>query len=126
MQDHPHTPERRLPAVERLAERFGALARAQTIFGEPVERNGITVIPVARVRWGLGGGWGEGGDKSSPSSAGGTGGGAGGGMMAEPSGYIEISASGTRYRPIIDPLAWFKAALLGGVLGLLVSRWKRW
>lgn len=41
---------------ERLAERIGARAGAAEIFGEPVVRDGVTVIPVARARWGFGGG----------------------------------------------------------------------
>ena len=44
----------------RLAERLGASASASSVFGEPVERDGVTVIPVARVRWGVGGGSGRG------------------------------------------------------------------
>ncbi len=42
--------------LTRLAERLGATAAASAVFGTPVERNGVTVIPVARVRWGFGGG----------------------------------------------------------------------
>jgi uncharacterized spore protein YtfJ len=42
--------------IEGMAEKLGAVARAATIFGEPVERDGITVIPVAKARWGFGGG----------------------------------------------------------------------
>ena len=46
--------------VERMAERVGAKASVRAVFGDPIERNGITVIPVARVRWGFGGGAGRG------------------------------------------------------------------
>jgi uncharacterized spore protein YtfJ len=42
--------------VQALAERLGASARATAVFGEPVERDGVTVIPVAKSRWGFGGG----------------------------------------------------------------------
>ena len=44
--------------VERVAERLGS-ADARTIYGDPVERNGTTVIPVAKVRFGFGGGAGR-------------------------------------------------------------------
>ncbi|HSS75824.1 MAG TPA: hypothetical protein VLV54_03680 [Thermoanaerobaculia bacterium] len=40
----------------RLAEKLGVTARAATVFGEAVERDGMTVIPVAKARRGLGGG----------------------------------------------------------------------
>lgn len=65
-----------------LAERLGAAARAATIFGEPVERDGITVIPVAKARWGFGGGSGRRSDE--------TGAGGGGAAQVNPVGYIEI------------------------------------
>jgi hypothetical protein len=45
--------------VGSMAEKLGAAARAATIFGDPVERDGVTVIPVARARWGFGGGMGR-------------------------------------------------------------------
>ena len=44
--------------VERLAEHLGA-ADARAIYGSPIERNGTTVIPVAKVRYGFGGGSGH-------------------------------------------------------------------
>ena len=46
--------------VERIAERVGAKASVRAVFGDPIERGEITVIPVARVRWGFGGGAGRG------------------------------------------------------------------
>ena len=46
--------------VERIAERVGVTVKTSTVFGEPVERDGLTVIPVAKARWGFGGGGGTG------------------------------------------------------------------
>ena len=79
--------------METLAERLGAQARAAILCGESVERDDVTVIPVARAVWGFGGGGGTGGDR-------GAGSGGGGGMLLSPVGYIEISHGRTRYRPI--------------------------
>ena len=45
--------------IGTMAVKLGAVARAATVFGEPVERGGITVIPVAKARWGFGGGAGQ-------------------------------------------------------------------
>jgi uncharacterized spore protein YtfJ len=42
--------------VQRLAERVDATAGASAVSGDPVERDGVTVIPVARATWGFGGG----------------------------------------------------------------------
>jgi hypothetical protein len=41
--------------LQRLVTQVGGHARVQAVFGDPVERAGVTVIPVARVRWGVGG-----------------------------------------------------------------------
>jgi uncharacterized spore protein YtfJ len=78
--------EARLPGQglsERLLERIGGVANAEAVFGAPVQQDGITVIPVAKVRWGAGGGGGA-------DAAGEGGSGGGGGLTATPAGYIEI------------------------------------
>jgi uncharacterized spore protein YtfJ len=103
---------------EKLAEKLGAAARAAHVFGEPVERDGVTVIPVATARWGLGGGGGKHGFAGRHEGMGG-----GGGVVVQPAGYIEIKGSETRYRPIVDPKLAIGAALAGGFLLLgLVKR----
>ena len=80
------------PLVEQLTERLGTYARAETVFGEPVERGDVTIIPVAGVIGGFGGGAnGEGQD------------GGGGGGLISPLGYIEVTNAGTRFRPTWDP-----------------------
>ena len=78
--------------TERLAERIGATARASAVFGEAVEDQGVTVIPVARARWGFGGG--------SGARDGEQGGGGGGGTSVSPVGYIELRAGEARFRRI--------------------------
>src|SRR5712691_4977917 len=81
--------------LERLAETLGMHAQASAIFGEPVERDGVTVIPVAKARWGLGGG---GGHKAEGEGSGG-----GGGVIVSPVGYIELKDGESRFRPVQDP-----------------------
>jgi hypothetical protein len=78
--------------TERLAEKVGATARASAVFGQAVEGQGVTVIPVARARWGFGGG--------SGSRDGEQGGGGGGGTSVSPVGYIELRAGEARFRRI--------------------------
>jgi len=51
--------------LETLASRVGVRAGAHAAFGEPVDREGVTVIPVAKVRFGFGGGSGHGIEKGA-------------------------------------------------------------
>ncbi|MDQ0951451.1 putative spore protein YtfJ [Streptomyces phaeochromogenes] len=90
------------PAVallERLAEKLGGRASVTAVYGEPVTRGGVTVIPVAKV--GLGFGVGVGREAGAAKT--GEGGGGGGGAGAKPIGFIEIQEGFATYRPIRDP-----------------------
>lgn len=66
------------------------------VFGEPYQSNGVTVIPAASIRGGLGGGEGEGND-TTPSGRGG-----GMGMTARPIGVYEIRGDKVTWVPAID------------------------
>ena len=109
--------------VERIAERVGGKASVRAVFGEPIERDGLTVIPVAKVRWGFGGGSGTGpiavgpgrpgasgsSDPADADAAGsnlgtGSGMGAGGGATADPIGWLEIGPAGATFRSISSPM----------------------
>jgi uncharacterized spore protein YtfJ len=106
--------------VERLAERVGMRATSETVFGAPVERDGVTVIPVARVRWGVGGGSGSGHDESGHRE--GEGGGGGGGASAMPVGFIEIAGGEAHFRRIVDYSSLWPTMLVGGLAGWLLLR----
>ena len=121
--------------VERIAERVGGRASVRAVFGEPVERDGIAVIPVARVRWGFGGGAGSGpvaagpgrGDTFAQAGAAdgarpGFGTGGGGGALADPIGYLEIGPDGATFRPIVPPMPSPAFLLAAGLSGALVLR----
>jgi uncharacterized spore protein YtfJ len=95
--------------VEQLAKTIGAHSHADTIFGAPVTRDGVTVIPVARVIGGFGAGAGSGTSlKQGEDHKGvGPGVGGGGGFMVSPVGMIEIRPEGARFRRLEQPLgAW--------------------
>ena len=105
--------------IGTIAEKLGAVARAATVFGEPVERDGITVIPVAKARWGFGGGAGQRKDEG----AGGKqedGAGGGGGVQVTPVGFIEIKNHEANFRPIRTvSLSWI---IMGGIFSLFLLR----
>jgi uncharacterized spore protein YtfJ len=95
--------------VEQLAKTIGAHSHADTIFGAPITRDGVTVIPVARVIGGFGAGSGStaGQKEAEDRLGGGVGIGGGGGFMVTPVGMIEIRAEGARFRRLEQPLgAW--------------------
>jgi uncharacterized spore protein YtfJ len=117
--------------VERIAERVGAQATVKAVFGEPIERDGITIIPVAKVRWGFGGGGGSGPAGSVPGVGeaapgggmlAGFGSGGGGGVTADPVGYLEIGPDGASFIPIspVMPSPGFLLAV--GAMAALVLR----
>src|SRR5437588_3864287 len=97
--------------VERIADIIQVNANAKQVYGEPVERDGTTIIPVARVQWGFGGGGlGRGAGER---------GGGGGGVRATPAGYIELRDGTSRFRPIFDPS--LATLIVTGAIGLLAG-----
>jgi uncharacterized spore protein YtfJ len=105
--------------IGTMAEKLGAVARAATVFGEPVERNGITVIPVAKARWGFGGGAGQRKDQGA-SGKHEDGAGGGGGVQVTPVGFIEIKNHEANFRPIrVVSVSWL---ITGSLLSLFLLR----
>jgi uncharacterized spore protein YtfJ len=85
--------------LTRLIDKVTLGANARMIYGEPVEHDGVVVIPVGKLRWALGGG--EGRDSAEESSGSGSGG--GGGILMSPVGFIEIKDGTARFKPVFDP-----------------------
>jgi hypothetical protein len=76
--------------IDELSEN----ASVRRVFGDPIEVEGRTVIPVARIGYGFGGGFGSGPDTGEES---GEGGGGGGGAGATPVGVLEVTETGTGF-----------------------------
>ncbi len=95
---------------ERLAELLGTSAGAKMIYGEPVLNDGVVIIPVAKVRYGFGGG------KHNDEEGG------GGGEIIQPAGYIELKDGSSRFHPIRDPIAFVPLVIAGGLTGFLLLR----
>lgn len=109
--------------MDGLASRFGGSSIAETIYGDPVERDGVTVITVARVRSAAGAGAGSG---SGPAQAG-SGEGAGGGILVvgDPIGYIEISGGQATFRAIRgvpNGLAILAVGIAGAIILRAIAR----
>jgi len=105
--------------LERLAELVGARAGVQAVFGDPVKHDNLTVIPVARMRWGFGGG---GGRADGPPSGPASGSGGGGGVAADPIGYLEIGPEGAAFRSIREPYPSPLFLIASGLTAAIVIR----
>jgi uncharacterized spore protein YtfJ len=100
----------------RIGQALGQRAQAGTVFGEAVEREGITVIPVAKARFGFGGGAGGAGVRAGKDE--GSGGGGGGGIAVTPIGYIEVRDHNSEFKRIktqMDVLAFAAAASIAAI-----------
>jgi uncharacterized spore protein YtfJ len=115
--------------LEKLASQFGQNASVKNVYGEPVNTGDKTIIPVARIAYGLGGGYGQGYKKNKRLQANedlkqsggpaGEGGGGGGGMYAKPHGVYEVTAAGTRFIPASNT----KPLLIGIAVGFILKGW---
>ena len=95
-----------------IADKLGVAANASLVFAEPVEREGVTVIPVAKSCWGFGGGAGR---RRHDDGVGG-----GGGVRVIPIGFIEIRNGGARFQRIHT--ASLPIIVVSGVAGFLLLR----
>src|SRR5262245_60558931 len=104
--------------LERVGEAVGRRAQASAVFGEPVDREGVTVIPVARARFGFGGGGGSGSRERDE----GSGGGGGGGASVKPIGYIEVRNGGAEFKRISSPLDLLAVFVAASLAALTLKR----
>jgi uncharacterized spore protein YtfJ len=99
--------------TDEMVRRIGSIPddlSAGACFGAPVERDGHTLIPVARINFGYGMGFGGGtgskgvpGDFAADTEGGeGGGGGGGGGGSATPVAIIDITDDDVRIKPVED------------------------
>ena len=101
------------------------------VYGDPIERDGMLIIPAAAVRGGGGGGGGEGtgpqptgvanGESGAPTGEG-SGQGFGFGMDARPVGAFVVRGDDVRWEPAIDRNRQIAIAGAVAALGLLTLR----
>ncbi|HVH11247.1 MAG TPA: spore germination protein GerW family protein [Gemmatimonadales bacterium] len=116
--------------IDSAVEHLRASAGVKTVYGDPVVIDGKTIIPVAKVAYGLGGGTGtrkaQSGNGSKEPAASEAVEGAGGGIAAKPVGVVEISGDETKFVAFAQAkkLAWAAgiASLTGFALGRLLRR----
>ncbi len=108
---------------EVLREVLGNVKEGMTVskvFGEPYEKNGTTVIPVAAVRGGGGGGGGGGTGVDGEGEGHGSGGGFG--LTARPVGAYILDEEGVKWEPALDVSRIAIGGQIIAVIALLVLR----
>ncbi|MDJ0626806.1 MAG: spore germination protein GerW family protein [Rhodobacter sp.] len=103
--------------VERLlkgtVEELEKLLNAKNVLGDPIEKDGATVIPIVSYGFGFGAGGGTGGEGAKQ----GTGGGTAGGGGIKPLGAIIIDGEGARVEAVKGAVS-----SLAEVAGAVASR----
>ena len=92
-------------------------ATVKRVFGDPIERNGVTIIPTAMVGSGGGGGGGAG---EHPENGPGEGGGLGWGWGGRPAGVYVVRGDSVEWVPAIDRNRMVMAAAMVATTALLV------
>jgi uncharacterized spore protein YtfJ len=105
-----------MTTIEQLTSRFRDSMQARVVYAEPVEKDGMTVIPAAVVLGGGGGGSGQ--DKNEQRGEGG-----GFGMIARPAGAFIIENGNVRWQPALDVTRLIGAGVI--VLLALMRRFGR-
>jgi len=82
--------------VQEVIAQARDVITVKRVFGEPYEKNGVTLIPAARVQGGAGGGGGEGPEGQGKGS------GTGFGLSARPVGAFLIEGDDVSWRPAVD------------------------
>jgi hypothetical protein len=81
-------------AVQELLTQAREVMTVKRVFGDPIEKNGLTIIPVANVLGGAGGG--------GPASSGETAVGGGVGLWATPAGVYVIKGDTVTWQPALN------------------------
>ena len=97
-----------MPNVDQMWKGARDAVTVKRVYGEPVEREGVTLIPAAAVRGGAGGG----GDSQGN-------GGGGFGVVARPIGAYVIRNGQVSWRPAVDLN---RVVLLAAALLYLIAR----
>ena len=106
---------------DSLSDKFQSSSGVKKVYGEPLETQGKTIIPVAKVAYGFGGGYGETKDDNEDSNNR-EGGGVGGGLTVKPVGVIEVTKEETRFISLGGKKKLVGMLALGFVLGFIIGR----
>ena len=100
--------------VDEILSKAGTSGAVKRVFGEPIERDGVTIVPVARVM--QGGGGGEGTSEGSEGAGGGF------GIIGRPVGVYRIEGGEVTWVPAVDVTLIAIGGQIVGIVALLVLR----
>ena len=100
--------------MDHIANTLTSAFNSKIIFSDPIVKDGVTVIPVAKAVYGLGGGVGT---RANDRGEGG-----GGGFFAKPVGYIEIRNGAANFKAIRDPLIYTPVIMAAGLAGYFLLK----
>lgn len=100
--------------VQEMLSNATDAMNVKRVFGEPYEKDGVTIIPVAKFGGGGGGGGGDGPD--------GSGSGGGFGLGATPAGVYVIKDGKVAWQPAVDVNRIVLGCQIVGTLALLLLR----
>ena len=98
--------------VQDILDKAQDSVTVKRVYGVPIEKDGLTIIPAASVSGGGGGG-------SGPAESGG---GVGYGLRARPVGAFVIKDGDVRWEPALDATRLALRAMLIPIVGMLVGR----
>jgi uncharacterized spore protein YtfJ len=98
--------------MDVVNEARGAM-RASEVFGAPYEKDGVTIIPAAKISGGAGGG----GDQQNPQA-----GGVGFGVSSRPVGAFVIKGGDVSWQPAIDLNRVILMGQLVAIVALMTAR----
>lgn len=102
--------------VDELVERAQETFSGRRVFGDPIQQNGVTVLPAADVVGGGGGGGGH--DEEGQEGMGG-----GFGLRARPAGVYVIDGGKVRWQPAVD-VNRLLSTLASVAIASLFYRWR--
>ena len=82
--------------VTAVIEQLHRRASVDTVYGDPIDVDGRTIVPVAKIAYGFGGGYGS-DDGYDDGGGADDGGGFGGGISAKPVGVVELRDGETTF-----------------------------
>ncbi len=107
--------------IQQIKNLVESTSDTKTVYGDPIEKNGSTIIPVSKVSYSGGGGIGKGTGKNElGDDAEGEGGGYGISSSIKPIGFIKMNDGKSEFEPIVDINQLLKHIFFFATIGLLI------